>query len=468
MRWLSAPWCTLPTELSGPGTRPALTPARTRWFVQSRVRSSVYTRIRSCRRRASEHAPLACAAATTWSALRPPIRSTPPDPAPETICRSHESVAFATRQPSPTAPTRCASGTMARSRNTSLKSTSPVMWRSGRTSTPGWCSSTRKYVMPARFGTSGSVRASATPKSAMWAHVVQTFWPVRSHRSPSRSARVASDARSEPAPGSEKSWHHFSSLRTIRGRKRSRCSSVPWAKSAGAARFSPSGLSRPRLYGPSTRSTVRACAGVRASPPYATGHGGTTSPDAAKVGYHSSYARRDRTSRIAAAPPRRAAAIQSAGTCSTTHASTASTSSASVAVSPISTRVSGDEAEADRSGGEPGSRPVVTSLSLETRFSAFLERSESFAEVVAPRRELHRERLVGEMFRERQARTGVQEPLRQPERDRRPARELCDNRFDGGVEFGLGDAAMDRAPRHGLPAVQLPPEEAQLAGADVA
>ncbi len=40
MRWFSAPWCTLPTELSGPGDRPAFTWARTRWFVQSRMRSS--------------------------------------------------------------------------------------------------------------------------------------------------------------------------------------------------------------------------------------------------------------------------------------------------------------------------------------------------------------------------------------------------------------------------------------------
>ena len=41
MRWLSTLWCSLPTELSGPGERPALTCARTRWFVQSRMRSSL-------------------------------------------------------------------------------------------------------------------------------------------------------------------------------------------------------------------------------------------------------------------------------------------------------------------------------------------------------------------------------------------------------------------------------------------
>ena len=109
--------------------------------------------------------------------------------------------------------------------------------------------------MPLRFGTSGSVRASSTPKSARCAHVVHTFWPVTTHSSPSRSARVASDARSEPAPGSLNSWHHISSLRTIGGRNRSRCSSVPCANSAGAARLRPSGLSRPRLNGRSSGST---------------------------------------------------------------------------------------------------------------------------------------------------------------------------------------------------------------------
>ena len=101
--------------------------------------------------------------------------------------------------------------------------------------------------MPLRFGTSGSVRARHTPKSDTCAQVVHTFCPVSTHSSPSRSARMASDARSEPAPGSLKSWHHRSSLRTIGGRKRNRCSSVPWANSAGAARLRPSGLRRPRL-----------------------------------------------------------------------------------------------------------------------------------------------------------------------------------------------------------------------------
>jgi hypothetical protein len=39
------------------------------------------------------------------------------------------------------------------------------------------------------------------------APLVHTFWPFTTHSSPSRTARVAAAARSEPASGSLKSWH---------------------------------------------------------------------------------------------------------------------------------------------------------------------------------------------------------------------------------------------------------------------
>ena len=45
--------------------------------------------------------------------------------------------ALATRQPSPSSPRRSASGMCTSVRKTSLNSASPVIWRSGRTSTPG-------------------------------------------------------------------------------------------------------------------------------------------------------------------------------------------------------------------------------------------------------------------------------------------------------------------------------------------
>ncbi len=42
---------------------------------------------------------------------------------------------------------------------------------------------------PCAWGPSGSVRATSIPRSAMWASVFQTFCPVITHSSPSRTAR---------------------------------------------------------------------------------------------------------------------------------------------------------------------------------------------------------------------------------------------------------------------------------------
>ena len=53
--------------------------------------------------------------------------------------RSWASVVMAMRHPSPASPTRLAAGTRASVRNTSLNEAWPFIWRSGRTSTPGWC-----------------------------------------------------------------------------------------------------------------------------------------------------------------------------------------------------------------------------------------------------------------------------------------------------------------------------------------
>ena len=56
----------------------------------------------------------------------------------------------------------------------------------------------RKYVMPWCFGTSGSVRASKMPSRCGARPSFQTFCPLTTHSSPSRTARVRSPARSEP------------------------------------------------------------------------------------------------------------------------------------------------------------------------------------------------------------------------------------------------------------------------------
>ena len=56
--------------------------------------------------------------------------------------------------------------------------------------------------MPLCLGAAGSVRQASHTKSASWPPLVNTFWPLTTYSSPSRTALVRSDARSVPAPGS--------------------------------------------------------------------------------------------------------------------------------------------------------------------------------------------------------------------------------------------------------------------------
>ena len=128
------------------------------------------------------------------------------------------SVVSATDQPWLTSPRRWSSGTRASLKNTSLNEAPPVICRSGRTSTPGARMSTMKPVSPWCLGRSGSVRQITSPMSLYWAPEVHTFWPETTHSSPSRSARVCRPARSDPAPGSLKSWHPTTSPRYMAGR----------------------------------------------------------------------------------------------------------------------------------------------------------------------------------------------------------------------------------------------------------
>ena len=156
-----------------------------------------------------------------------------PPPAPM-AARSFISVVSATFQPLFTSPSRWSSRTRTSVKNTSLKLAPPVIWRNGRTSTPGARMSTMKPVRPLCLGRSGSVRAMISPMSLNCAPVVHTFWPVMIHSSPSRTALVCRLARSLPAPGSLNSWHPTSSARYIRCRYRSFATSLPWARMVGA------------------------------------------------------------------------------------------------------------------------------------------------------------------------------------------------------------------------------------------
>jgi hypothetical protein len=62
--------------------------------------------------------------------------------------------------------------------------------------------SARSSEMPRAPGTSASVRTSMVMRSLREAWVIQVLAPVMRNTSPSRTARVLSDARSDPEPGS--------------------------------------------------------------------------------------------------------------------------------------------------------------------------------------------------------------------------------------------------------------------------
>ena len=140
----------------------------------------------------------------------------------------------ATFQPSPTAPSRSVSGIRTSVKKTSLNEAPPLICRIGRTSTPGASIGTRKAVSPACLATDESVRQISSPHAENRAPELHTFCPLTTHSSPSRTARVPSPARSEPAPGSENSWQHSTSVRRNGRMNRACCCSVPKRAIVGA------------------------------------------------------------------------------------------------------------------------------------------------------------------------------------------------------------------------------------------
>ena len=85
--------------------------------------------------------------------------------------------------------------------------------------------------MPLCLGTSGSVRARRIPHSARWAAEVHTFWPVTTHSSPSRTARVRDRRRGRSRPPARRTAGTTPRRPgASAARKRRFCSSVPWAQ----------------------------------------------------------------------------------------------------------------------------------------------------------------------------------------------------------------------------------------------
>ena len=123
------------------------------------------------------------------------------------------------------------------------------------------------------LGALASVRARQIAQSAWRASDVHTFWPVISQPPSARSALVRSEARSDPASGSLKSWHQVISPRSVGPANLSAWAGVPWPRIAGIAQppMTMSGLARPARS--SSSSMTRRAAGAAASP-YGGGQAG--------------------------------------------------------------------------------------------------------------------------------------------------------------------------------------------------
>ena len=136
------------------------------------------------------------------SRIRSTIWNEPPRSA--ATSRSFASKNLAHVQPWPSAPMRFSTGTRTLTNETALISAYPSAVAIGCTVIPGASMSTRINEMPACGLTIGSVRARKNIRVACCANVTHTFSPLTTYASPSRTADVRSDARSEPAFGSEK------------------------------------------------------------------------------------------------------------------------------------------------------------------------------------------------------------------------------------------------------------------------
>ena len=94
---------------------------------------------------------------------------------------------------------------------------------------------------------SGSLRKSPKPQWAYAARDDQVFWPFSTQppRDSSRSARERSEARSDPASGSDQACAQICSPVAIDGSQRSCCSFVPFSKIVGESRKMPFWLTLP-------------------------------------------------------------------------------------------------------------------------------------------------------------------------------------------------------------------------------
>ena len=102
--------------------------------------------------------------------------------------------------------------------------------------------------------------------------MVHTFWPLMTHSSPSSTALVFSDARSEPLLGSLKPWHQRIVPLRICGRNSFFCSSVPHCRMVGPTSVSPKKSARIGAFARANSSdSTTPCMVVSPLPPYSVG-----------------------------------------------------------------------------------------------------------------------------------------------------------------------------------------------------
>ena len=119
--------------------------------------------------------------------------------------RSNASSPIATCQPLPGVETRFSAAVRAPSKKVSLNSASPLICRIGRIVIPGWSIGMRRKVRPFGPFDPSSLRVTTKIQSQICARLVQIFWPSTTHSpvASSTRARVRTEARSDPAFGSE-------------------------------------------------------------------------------------------------------------------------------------------------------------------------------------------------------------------------------------------------------------------------
>ena len=204
--------------------------------------------------------------------------------------RSLPSRNLAIVQPWFSSPMRFSAGTRTSSKKTSLTSKPPSMSSIGRRVTPGESIGKTSIEMPRCFFSAvGSVRQRQKIQSACWPSVVHVFWPLTTQSSPSRTAVVRSEARSEPASGSEKPWHHQMSRFAVLARKRSFCSWLPKAAMTGPIMLALNASGSGTLASCISSRQMWRCSGVQSWPPHSTGQCGTASPAALSTRWVSMY-----------------------------------------------------------------------------------------------------------------------------------------------------------------------------------